>query len=107
MALQRQGSGPARVRLGADGRPGPIEIVAARPDAGLQSFEIDETGKRALLVWNVAGRSELALLDLATGRSRPVTGAPFDVAGAISRSRDGRLWALAAAGANRPTGPRC
>jgi dipeptidyl aminopeptidase/acylaminoacyl peptidase len=93
----------ARVRLGADGRPGPIEVVAARPDAGLQSFEIDETGKRALLVWNMAGRSELALLDLATGRSRPVTGGPFDVAGGISRSRDGRLWAFSAAGANRPT----
>jgi dipeptidyl aminopeptidase/acylaminoacyl peptidase len=93
----------ARVRVGADGRPGPIEVVAARPDAGLQGFEIDETGKRALLVWNVAGRSELALLDLSTGRSRPVTGVPFDVAGGISRSRDGRLWAFSAAGANRPT----
>ena len=92
-----------RIRLGTDGRPGPIEVVAARPDAGLQSFEVDEAGKRALLVWNVAGRSELALLDLATGRSRPVTGAPFDVVGGMSRSRDGRLWAFAATGANRPT----
>jgi len=93
----------ARIRLGAGGRPGPIEIVAERADANLQQFEIDETGKRALLVWNVAGRSELALVDLATGKSRPVTGAPFDVAGALSHSKDGRLWALAAAGANRPT----
>ena len=47
----------------------------------LHEFEIDETGKRALLVWNVAGRAELALLDLATGTSRPITGTPFDVVG--------------------------
>ena len=93
----------ARIRIGPDGRPGPIEVVAERPDAGLDGFEIDETGKRALLVWNVAGRSELALLDLTTGRSRPVTGAPFDVVGTLSRSRDGRLWALSASGANHPT----
>jgi len=93
----------ARIRLGTDGRPGPIEIVAERKDAGLHGFEIDETGKRALLVWNVAGRSELALLDLATGKSRAVTGVPFDVVGTVSRSRDGRLWALSATGANHPT----
>ncbi|HTS79227.1 MAG TPA: S9 family peptidase [Myxococcaceae bacterium] len=93
----------ARIRLGADGRPGPIEVVVERADAGLDGFEIDETGKHALLVWNVAGRSELGLLDLTTGRSRPVTGAPFDVVGSLSRSRDGRVWALSAAGANRPT----
>ncbi|HET9156411.1 MAG TPA: S9 family peptidase [Myxococcaceae bacterium] len=93
----------ARIRLGTDGRPGPIEIVAERKDAGLHGFEIDETGKRALLVWNVAGRSELALMDLTTGKSRPVTGVPFDVVGTVSRSRDGRLWALSATGANRPT----
>ena len=70
---------------------------------GLHGFEIDETGKRALLIWNVAGGAELALVDLATGKSRPITGTPFDVVGSPSRSRDGRLWALAASGADRPT----
>ena len=83
--------------------PAPSRFVAERPDAGLSGFEIDETGKRALLVWNVAGRAELALVNLATGKSRPITGTLFDVVGSLSRSRAGRLWALSAAGANRPT----
>ncbi len=65
----------ARIRLAPNGRPGPIEIVASRDDAELSGFEIDESGLTAVLAWNVAGKSELAFVDLATGRSRP--GPPF------------------------------
>ena len=69
---------PGRVRpdpLGDDGTPGPIEVVAARDDAELSGLALDETGQTAALVWNVAGRSELALLDLATRQLDPGPGA--------------------------------
>ena len=59
----------ARVVLDAQGRPGPIEVIAARDDAELQQLAIDDSGTTAALLWNVAGKSELAFVDLAT---RPV-----------------------------------
>ena len=92
-----------RIRLGRDGRPGPIEILAQRPDAILETFAVDKQGKRALLVWNASGRSELALVDLASGRIRPLPALPFDVVGAVDSSPDGRTWALSGSGANRPS----
>jgi hypothetical protein len=39
----------ARIRLDADGIPGPIEVVAARDDAELSELKIDEEGKTASL----------------------------------------------------------
>ena len=42
-----------------------------RPDAELQSFTLDDAGTTAALVWNVAGKSDLELLDLKTGKIRP------------------------------------
>ena len=84
----------ARVALGDDGRPGPIEVLAARDDAELAEFALDESGATAALVWNVAGRDELALLDLATARSTPGPALPAETAGGLRFSRDGRLLAL-------------
>jgi len=92
----------ARLRLGADGRPGPIEVVAARDDAELQSFVLDEQGATAALVWNVAGRSELAFVELATGAHRPGPPLPAEIAGGLEFSRDGRLLAMTVSGAATP-----
>jgi dipeptidyl aminopeptidase/acylaminoacyl peptidase len=92
-----------RIRIGPDGRPGQIEIIAERSDAVLDSFELDERGKHALLAWNVAGRSELALLDLTSLKSRPLPALPFEVVGGVDSSPDGKLWALSASGSNRPS----
>src|SRR5262249_8535842 len=71
----------ARVALGDEGRPGPIEVLAAREDAELAEFALDETGALAALVWNVAGRDELAFFDLAMARSTPGPGLPAGAAG--------------------------
>jgi hypothetical protein len=60
-----------RIRLGDDDKPGPIEVIAAREDAELSGLAVDDQGRTAALVWNVAGRSELALVDLATGSVTP------------------------------------
>jgi len=92
-----------RVRLGPDHKPGPFEPFAERRDAELEGFDVDEAGTHALLIWNVAGRSELTMLDLRTAKSRPVPSIPVDVVFGVTHSDDGRRWAFAGSAANRPT----
>src|SRR5262249_451403 len=65
-------------------------------DAELAEFALDESGATAALVWNVAGRDELAFLDLATARSTPGPALPAEPAGGLRFSRDGRLLAFVA-----------
>ncbi len=92
----------ARIRLAANGAPGPIEIVAARDDAELSAFAVDGAGLTAVLVWNVAGRSELAFVDLATLRSRPGPALPAEVATDPVFSPDGARLALVLSGFDAP-----
>ena len=92
----------AMVRIRQDGRPDSIEVVVAREDAELESMAITEDGTTAALLWNAAGRSELALVDLATGRMTPGPALPADVAGEPTFSHDGRLLAFSSSGAAAP-----
>ena len=92
----------ARIRLAPNGRPGPIEIVASRDDAELSGFEVDEAGLTAALVWNVAGKSELAFVDLATGRSRPGPALPSEIASGLTFSSDGTRLAMVLSGSTAP-----
>ncbi len=92
----------ARIVLSPEGIPGPIEIVAAREDAELQSFSIDEKGERAALVWNVAGRHELAFEDLLRMKMRAGPKLPSDLVSGLTWSRDGKLLALTVSGATSP-----
>ena len=92
----------ARIRLAPNGRPGPIETVAARDDAELSGFEIDESGLTAALAWNVAGRSELAFVNLATGRSRPGPALPSEIASGLVFSPDGTKLAMVLSGSTSP-----
>ncbi|HET8645523.1 MAG TPA: prolyl oligopeptidase family serine peptidase, partial [Vicinamibacteria bacterium] len=95
---RRDLSALGRIRIGAGGQPGPIEIVAERPDAELDGFEIDHGGKRAVLAWNVAGRSEVAVLDLASGRVTPGPRLPAEIVSATDFSPDDRRLAVVAFG---------
>ena len=92
----------ARVALDSTGRPGPIEVVVARDDAELQAFTIDETGRTAALVWNVAGRSELSFVDLASSKATAGPVLPSELASGLVFSRDGRKLALTLSGAAAP-----
>ena len=92
----------ARIRLAPNGRPGPVEVVAERADAELSEFDVDEAGLTAALVWNVAGRSELAFVDLATGRSRPGPALPSEIASGLAFSPDGTKLALVLSGSTSP-----
>jgi dipeptidyl aminopeptidase/acylaminoacyl peptidase len=77
-------------------------VLAAREDAELQGFALTEDGTEAALVWNVAGRSELALYDPRTGRTEPGPDLPAEIAAGLTYSRDGRRLAFVASGAAAP-----
>ncbi len=91
-----------RIVIAADGRPGPIEIVAAREDAELQSFAIDDKGEKAALVWNVAGRHEMVIEDLLRMKVTATPKLPGDLVSGVTWSRDGKALAMTASGATAP-----
>lgn len=90
-----------RVQL-RDGKAGRFELLRERRDAELDEFDIDPQRKRALLFWNVRGRNELELIDLASGKATSVPKLPGDQVTFSDFSRDGKLVALATVGATSP-----
>jgi dipeptidyl aminopeptidase/acylaminoacyl peptidase len=92
----------ARIRLGPDGKPGKIEVIAARDDGEIENASPTEDGRTVVLVWNVGGRSELAFFDVASGKATPGPALPGDVVGGLGFSRDGRKLALVISGATLP-----
>jgi dipeptidyl aminopeptidase/acylaminoacyl peptidase len=92
----------ARVRVSADGKPGDIEIIAARDDAEAAASTIDEQGTKLALLWNVAGKSELAFYDIKAGKVEPGPHLPAEIAGEMEFSKDGSRLALVASGASAP-----
>lgn len=91
-----------QIRIDADDQPGPIEVLAERNDAELQEFSITDDGQTAALVWNVAGRSELEFMDLASREIMAGPTLPADVAMAATFSRDGERLAMVLSGAASP-----
>lgn len=83
--------------------PGPIEILAERADAEPQGFVLNRAGTLAALIWNVAGRSELAFVDLTTGKSTPGPALPAELAFPVEFSRDDKLLSFATSGPRAPT----
>jgi dipeptidyl aminopeptidase/acylaminoacyl peptidase len=95
---------PAFARIDIDGgdRIGPPQIIAARDDAELGGFEIDDRGATAALLWNVAGRNELAFVDLASGKQTAGPKLPGEIVGGLTFSKDGKRLAMTIAGATAP-----
>ena len=92
----------ARIRLGADGRPGPIEIMAERKDAELDGFELNNAGTEAVLQWNLAGKNVIDFIDLRSGKLRPGPALPAELVGGFVYSRDDTMLAFSASGAASP-----
>jgi dipeptidyl aminopeptidase/acylaminoacyl peptidase len=93
----------AKVVIGPDGKPGPIQQLASRDDAEVDGFEITEDGTQAVLIFNAAGRSELERIDLRSLQRSPVRNLPGEILGGLDFSRDGKLLAFTAGGAKLPT----
>jgi dipeptidyl aminopeptidase/acylaminoacyl peptidase len=85
-----------------DGRVGKPTWVATRDNADLQSLELDRQGKRAALLWNVAGQSEIELLDLASGKGSSLADLPHQIVGGMEFSPDGSQLLCTLAGARAP-----
>ena len=92
----------ARIRIDSGDRIGAQQIIAARDDAELGGFEIDDRGTTAALLWNVAGRNELAFVDLASGKQTAGPKLPGEIAGGLTFSKDGKRLAMTIAGATAP-----
>jgi dipeptidyl aminopeptidase/acylaminoacyl peptidase len=92
----------ARAALDPSGRPGAIEVLAARDDAELTGFEIDPSGTRIVLSWNVAGRTEIGFFDPKSGRVRRGPVLPADIAFGFAFAPDGKRLAMTLSGSNAP-----
>ena len=82
--------------------PGRLETIAERDDAELDQFLLTPDRSTALLVWNVAGRSELELVDLASYRREPGPQLPAELVLGADFSADGGTVAVALAGSSAP-----
>jgi dipeptidyl aminopeptidase/acylaminoacyl peptidase len=91
------------INLDARGKPGPIRIIAEREGAETDGGILSRDGRRAALIWNVAGRSEMEWLDTSSWKRTRGPKLPFDVAAGADFSSDGRMLAFAGAAADRPT----
>ncbi len=85
-----------------------IYTIAERADDDLDMVALDPSGVRAALVWNVAGCSEVELLDLRSGMLSPLAAAvgPGSGAGEVvsgaAFTRDGRALLVASEGPTVP-----
>ena len=93
----------ARLELAESGSPGRTAILAERPEAELSSFELDDTGTTAALVWNVSGKSDLELVNLATGVSFLHPKLPAEIVSGLEFSKDGKSLAMVVSGAATPS----
>ncbi|MGE0843255.1 S9 family peptidase [Pseudonocardia sp.] len=80
------------------GRPGIASPVAERSHDDLDLVALDPAGARAVLVWNVDGRSEAEMLDLRSGMLSPLPDAAGDVVTDAAFTRDGGGLLLASEG---------
>jgi dipeptidyl aminopeptidase/acylaminoacyl peptidase len=90
----------ARIDLGADDRPSEPRTLAERDGIELDTFKLDRERKRALLVWNVGGRSEL--VNLASGARRPLPPLPLEIVGDIDFMAGGASVVLMLSGSTSP-----
>jgi dipeptidyl aminopeptidase/acylaminoacyl peptidase len=98
----RDKSAFARISIDAGDRIGSEQIIASRDDAELGGFEIDDRGTTAALLWNVAGRNELAFVDLASGKQTQGPKLPGEIVGGLTFSKDGKRLAMTISGATAP-----
>lgn len=93
----------AQVQFDAKGKPGTIEVLAAREDAELADFELDPNGERALLEWSVGGRSELEFYRFADRQRTPLPALPAELVNSMRFSPDGSRLVLALVGSASPS----
>ncbi len=91
-----------RLQLSAEGTPGPTQIIAARDDAELDNFVLNEQGTLAALRWDAGGRSDVQILDLPSGKEIQHPSLPSEVVTGFTFSADGKRLAMTLTGARSP-----
>jgi dipeptidyl aminopeptidase/acylaminoacyl peptidase len=79
----------------AAGYPEAAELIAARDGVELERFALEPTGRAVVTVWNVEGRSELELVDLAAGQRRALPAPSAEVITGCAFVQDGGSLILA------------
>ena len=90
------------VTLHGSGSVTSVYPIAERADDDLDMVALDPSGVRAALVWNVAGRSEVELLDLRSGLAEPLPAGPGEVITGAAFTRDTRALLVAGQGPTVP-----
>ncbi|MBI3004291.1 MAG: S9 family peptidase [Ignavibacteriales bacterium] len=91
-----------KIKIGNDGVLEPIQMLADRTDAELDGFALNDQGTTAVLVWNVAGRSEFSFYDLAKEKMRSGPKLPLEIVGGLTFSKDGKTLAMVLSGSASP-----
>ena len=93
----------SRIPIDASGKPGKMTLFAERDDAEADSFTISDDGRRAVLSWNVGGRSELELVSLPDGKRAALRPPPGEVVFVSDFAPDGSRITLNVTGATQPS----
>jgi dipeptidyl aminopeptidase/acylaminoacyl peptidase len=93
----------ARIGIAADGSPSAPETLAERTGSQLDDFVLSRDRRQALLLWNVAGRTELEHMNLDNGTRRPLPAAPAELVSGADFAPDGGSLVLALAGSTAPS----
>lgn len=88
--------------LGPDRTPLRFRSLAERPDADVVEFQVEPGGRRALVLWNVAGRHELSWVDLKSGKAQRAPPLPAELAYKMRFSHDGRALLFTSFGPAMP-----
>ena len=93
----------SRVAIDASGKPGAMTQFVARDDAEADTFALTDDGRRAVLTWNVGGRTELELVSLPDGKRTPLPAPPGEVVSISDISPSGDRMLLNVTGAVQPS----
>ena len=93
----------SRTPVDAAGKPGAMTLFAARDDAEANAFVVSDDGRKAVLSWNVGGRTELELVSLPDGKRTPLPPPPGEVTSVSDFSPQGERIALNVTGAAQPS----
>jgi dipeptidyl aminopeptidase/acylaminoacyl peptidase len=93
----------SRIPIDAAGKPGKMTLFAERDDAEADGFTISDDGRRAVLSWNVGGRTELELVSLPDGKRAALRPPPGEVVSISDFSPDGSRLTLSVTGATQPS----
>ncbi len=81
---------------------GEERVLARRPGADIEDFDLTEDGSRMAYVANDAGRSELRVLDMRSREERPLPAVPAGIVSGLSWHRNGNDLAFNLSSARSP-----